>query len=83
MSKSSLTSPGVAISVHLRVPRVTLSNSSNPSVLRVGAACLKLFVVLGIVGKLRVDEVLPDPGPLRLLLRDWKPAVRGGVAPRK
>ena len=58
MSKSSLESPGVAITVRLqRVPRAVPSNSSKPSGLRVGAACLKLFVVLGIVGKLRVDEV--------------------------
>ncbi len=58
MSKPSLISPGVAISVHLlRVPRAVPSNSSKPSGLRVGAACLKLFVVLGIAGKLWVDEV--------------------------
>ena len=57
MSESSLESPGVAISVHLRAPRVVLSNSSKPSVLRVGAACLKLFAVLGIMGSFWVDEV--------------------------
>jgi hypothetical protein len=70
MSKSSLISPGLSISVHLRVPP---STSSKPSVLRVGAACLKLFVVLGIVGKLWVTRSAPDPGPLRLLFREEKP----------
>ena len=44
---------------------------------------MKLFVVLGIVGWLRVGEVRPDPGPLRLPFREGKPAVRGGVVPRK
>jgi hypothetical protein len=83
LSKSSLVSSGAATSVHLRVPRAAPPNSFKPSVLRVGAACVKLFVVLGIVGRLRVDEVRPDPGPLHLLLRDGKPAVRGGVIPRK
>ena len=83
MSESSLVSPGVVISIHLRVPRVAPSNSSKPSVLRVGAACLKLFVVLGIVGKLRVDEVRPDPGSLRLLLRDGKMGREGRCCPEK
>ena len=44
---------------------------------------MKLFVVPGIVGELWVDEAARDPGPLRLLLRDGKPAMRGGVIPRK
>jgi hypothetical protein len=87
MSKSSLMSPGVAISVHpsvyVRVPRMVLSGSSRSSVHRAGAACLNLFVVLGRVGMLRVDEVGPDLGFLRLLFRDGKPAVRGGVVPRR
>jgi hypothetical protein len=77
MSKLSLPPSGVAISVHLRVQRAAPSNSFKPSALRVGAACLKPFVVLGIVGKHRVDEVRPDPGPLRLRFRNEKPAVRG------
>jgi hypothetical protein len=62
---------------------MVLSGSSRSSVHRAGAACLNLFVVLGIVGKLRVDEVRPDPGFLRLLFREGKPAVRGGVVPRR
>jgi hypothetical protein len=83
MSKSSLVSSGAAVSVHLRVPRTVLPGSFKSSVLRADAACLKLFAMLGIEGKLRVDGVSPDPGPLRLLFRDGKPAVRGGVVPRK
>ena len=44
---------------------------------------MKLFVVLGIVGRLRVGEVRPDPGPLRQPFCKGKLAVRGGVVPRK
>jgi hypothetical protein len=44
---------------------------------------VKLFVVLGIVGRLRIGEVRPDPGPLRLPFREGKPTVRGGVVPRR
>jgi hypothetical protein len=83
LSESSLVSSGAATSVHLRVPRAAPSTSFKPSVLRAGTACVKLFVVLGIVGWLQVGEVRPDPGPLRLPFREGKPAVRGGVVPRK
>jgi hypothetical protein len=82
MSKSSLVSPGVAISVHPWAGGAAPSNLCKPPVLRAGAACVKLFVVLGIAGKLRVGEVRPDPGPLRLPFREGKPAGRGGVVPR-
>jgi hypothetical protein len=83
MGKSSPLVSGAPFSVALRVPRTAPPGSSESSVLREAAACLRLLVLLGIMGKSSELTGPPRSGVSSSTLPQRETGREGGVVLRK